>query len=521
MCSQCGIAVYCSPECQQKDWIGAETSHKWECIRIARTMITESHKLPNPSVGVRYSKLLIDMSAPVDFERELVPLLPPTIVPGLRNYKFRRIPLDSIDPRNFLSILDSPLQFDKNTSTIYIPQNESEPLWYTIIEWLEKASHLEPKELHDFLSMNDIGIYGNVTSTQRALDTEEDLGIHNNAITFGSSSPMTLSKIRTMPVTNMIEEYSHIVKSTSHMNYKLRPDIEKGEVALFDIYPSIFPYETTRVHLVGGQYINADWLDGGKLIVCQFPTKLTARHMWQMVWDTRTTTILVLEAHGVDQYVKPDADQSIEETIALKGIEIDPEKDNSLVRLNYREIYWPHKKDPRKHFPEELGLVGPFDFNVELISAEARIPGTVHSILELTHIKSGNHVRVDHYHFIRWPDVQIPSVSILPLLLELEAVMRPIIIHCQAGIGRAGTAATLFVAMRHIREQSRLLDPYIDIQNIVWQLRHQRYGMVSNAAQYVFCYKMIVELYDAMYPHPGTYSSFSPTLSFSEETTPH
>jgi protein tyrosine phosphatase len=464
------------------------------------------------------------MSTPIDFDRELAPLLPPTSVPGLRNYKFRRIPLDSIDPRNFLSILASPLEFDKNTSTVYVPQNESEPLWYTTIEWLEKVSRQEPKGLNAFLYISDIGIYGNVTSTQRALDTEEDLGIHNNAIpvaTSGPSGPMTLSKIRVMPDTKMIEEYSHIVKGTNNMNYQLRPDIEKGETALFDIYPSIFPYETTRVHLVGGQYINADWLDGGALIACQFPTVLTARHMWQMVWDTRTTTILVIDAHGVDQFVKPDADQSVEETVALKGIEIDPEKDSSLVRLNYREIYWPHKKEPRKHFPEELGLVGPFDFNVELISAEARIPGTVHSILELTHIKSGNHVRVDHYHFIRWPDVQIPSVSILPLLLELEAVMRPIIIHCQAGIGRAGTAATLFVAMRHMREQPRVLDPYIDIRNIVWQLRHQRYGMVSNAAQYVFCYHMAVALYDAMYPHPGTYSSFSPPPSSSEETPPH
>lgn len=103
---------------------------------------------------------------------------------------------------------------------------------------------------------------------------------------------------------------------------------------------------------------------------------------------------------------------------------------------------------------------------------------------------------VSHLHYTEWPDFGIPeSTEVMrELIKELDirktSPENPIVVHCSAGIGRAGT----FLAI-HISLQKHLTNPEqkISIRDTVLKLRQQRHGMVQSKDQYKFVYATLRE----------------------------
>ena len=89
---------------------------------------------------------------------------------------------------------------------------------------------------------------------------------------------------------------------------------------------------------------------------------------------------------------------------------------------------------------------------------------------------------VTQYHFVSWPDHDIPD-SVSPLLSLTNVVKNswsqdkgPIIVHCSAGVGRTGTFIAIEIGMDQIKQEGK-----VDIAGIVTRLRQQRIKMVQTS----------------------------------------
>lgn len=89
--------------------------------------------------------------------------------------------------------------------------------------------------------------------------------------------------------------------------------------------------------------------------------------------------------------------------------------------------------------------------------------------------------KVTQFHFTSWPDHGVPEYA-SPLLMLLRRVKSqhkptkgPILVHCDAGVGRTGS----FIAIDNALDQAAQ-ESVIDIASIVCQMRNQRMKMVQN-----------------------------------------
>ena len=66
----------------------------------------------------------------------------------------------------------------------------------------------------------------------------------------------------------------------------------------FKRYPSIVPYDHNRVILEeeidGDDYINASWIDGGKMIATQGPLLHSTVHFLQMIVEQKVDSVVML-----------------------------------------------------------------------------------------------------------------------------------------------------------------------------------------------------------------------------------
>ena len=83
-----------------------------------------------------------------------------------------------------------------------------------------------------------------------------------------------------------------------------------------------------------------------------------------------------------------------------------------------------------------------------------------------------------HFHFTTWPDFGVPDPP-QTLVRFVRAFrdrvppeqdrVRPIVVHCSAGVGRSGT----FIALDRILQQIKRSD-IVDIFGIVYNMRKER-----------------------------------------------
>jgi protein tyrosine phosphatase len=169
-----------------------------------------------------------------------------------------------------------------------------------------------------------------------------------------------------------------------------------------------------------------------------------------------------------------------------------------LTRLTERNqlkatAYWPDGVGERQQF-------GPFD--VSHLRSEAINSHLIQRVFEVRH--AGQTRQVVHLHYTEWPDFGTPrSTQTIRVLAELvdahrEAGRRagldgPIVTHCSAGVGRAGTFIAIHINLEKMKRKhsGSGQQEVVDIPRTVALLRQSRAGMVQTAEQYQFIYDVV------------------------------
>ncbi|KMZ08219.1 tyrosine-protein phosphatase 10D isoform X2 [Drosophila simulans] len=224
-------------------------------------------------------------------------------------------------------------------------------------------------------------------------------------------------------------------------------------------FTNILPYDHSRFKLQpvddddGSDYINANYMPGHnsprEFIVTQGPLHSTREEFWRMCWESNSRAIVML----------------------TRCFEKGREKCDQ---------YWP------------VDRVAMFygDIKVQLI-----IDTHYHdwSISEFMVSRNCESRIMRHFHFTTWPDFGVPEPpqSLVRFVRAFRDVigtdMRPIIVHCSAGVGRSGTFIALDRILQHIHKSD-----YVDIFGIVFAMRKERVFMVQTEQQYVCIHQCLL-----------------------------
>ncbi|XP_069497335.1 receptor-type tyrosine-protein phosphatase C isoform X3 [Ambystoma mexicanum] len=231
-------------------------------------------------------------------------------------------------------------------------------------------------------------------------------------------------------------------------------------------YVDILPYDENRVELSmidgepGSDYINASFINGfkehRKYIAAQGPKDETTNDFWRMVWEQKSSIIVMVTR--------------CEEGNRIKCAE-----------------YWPTM---------EAGTLAFGDITV-VIKEENRCPDYIVRKLHVSNKRDKSAEReVTHIQFISWPDHGVPDDPYLLLKLRRRVTAfsnffsGPIIVHCSAGVGRTGTYISIDAMLEGLDSENR-----VDVYGYVVSLRRQRCLMVQVEAQYVLIHHALVEYY--------------------------
>uniref|UniRef100_A0A8C1KCR6 Receptor-type tyrosine-protein phosphatase C n=2 Tax=Cyprinus carpio TaxID=7962 RepID=A0A8C1KCR6_CYPCA len=255
-----------------------------------------------------------------------------------------------------------------------------------------------------------------------------------------------------------MDEFQSIPRIFS--NYTIK-EAKKQENQSKNRYVDILPYDYNRVTLSAGgedDYINASFIEGyqepKKYIAAQGPKDETVCDFWQMVWEQKSSIIVMVTR--------------CEEGNKIKCAQ-----------------YWPS-------LDRETEI---FDDFVVKIRSEQHCPDYIirHLILNNKREKASER-EVTHIQFISWPDHGVPGDP--SLLLKLRRRVNsfknffsgPIVIHCSAGVGRTGTYIGIDAMIESLEAEGR-----VDIYGYVAKLRRQRCLMVQVEAQYILIHTALIE----------------------------
>ncbi|KAF7703629.1 hypothetical protein HF521_022636 [Silurus meridionalis] len=255
-----------------------------------------------------------------------------------------------------------------------------------------------------------------------------------------------------------MEEFQSVPRIFS--NYSVR-EAKKTENQSKNRYIDILPYDYNRVILSHGEtndYINASFIEGykesNKYIAAQGPKEETMADFWTMIWEQKTSIIVMV-------------------TRCEEG------------NKNKCAQYWPSLE-------RETEI---FDDLVVKIKGEENCPNYIIRHLTMMNRREKSAEReVTHIQFTSWPDHGVPSDP--GLLLKLRRRVNsfknffsgPIVIHCSAGVGRTGTYIGIDAMIESLEAEGR-----VDIYGYVVKLRRQRCLMVQVEAQYVLIHTALIE----------------------------
>lgn len=223
-------------------------------------------------------------------------------------------------------------------------------------------------------------------------------------------------------------------------------------------YANVIAYDHSRVVLSSdNDYINANYCDGYRkrnaYIATQGPLPSTYGDFWRMVWEQRSSTIVMMT--------------KLEERSRLKC-----------------DQYWPSKG------------VDIYDcMQIALVDLTELATYSVRTFI-ISNLNYPNEPKreIKHFQYTAWPDHGVPDHA-TPFLMFLRRVRftnppdaGPLIVHCSAGVGRTGCFIVIDTQLERLKcEQT------IDIYAHVTCLRAQRNFMVQTEDQYVFCYDAVLE----------------------------
>ncbi|XP_053357962.1 FERM and PDZ domain-containing protein 2 isoform X3 [Clarias gariepinus] len=259
---------------------------------------------------------------------------------------------------------------------------------------------------------------------------------------------------------DLVKEFmvlGHLTSSDNCLVGKAPENREKNRYR--EILPCKPSYDKTRVPVGEKQdYINASYIrmkvgpDEFFYIASQGPLPNTQDCFWQMVWESKSDIIAMMTR----------------------------EVERGKVKCHR---YWPEKCDvpiETNHYQLILDNYQKLDyFHIKVIKMVEKETGATHF--------------VKHLKFTTWPDHSTPRCSkeLVHFIRYMRAVHMngPITVHCSAGIGRAGVLICTDVILGLIER-----DLTINVSEIVREMRLQRHGMIQTKEQYVFCYKVWLDV---------------------------
>lgn len=228
-------------------------------------------------------------------------------------------------------------------------------------------------------------------------------------------------------------------------------------------YANVVAYDHTRLTLSpidgvpGSDYINANYISGFRkqnaYIATQGPLKNTIHDFWRMVWEQRCQLIVMMTKCEEKNKVKCDK-------------------------------YWPISQEASETYGNiKISLVE----EIQLASFATRIFNvTKHGSNEVREIR--------HFQFTAWPDHAVPEHS-TPVLSFVKRVkssclpeMGPIVVHCSAGVGRAGCFICIDAMLDRMNHENT-----VDVYGQVTCMRAERNYMVQSEDQYIFIHDALLE----------------------------
>lgn len=243
-------------------------------------------------------------------------------------------------------------------------------------------------------------------------------------------------------------------------------------------YYNILPNEESRVKLDAlvdgdGDYINANFVGCENFrrnyILTQAPLPNTMNDLWRMVWQEKVPVIVC------------------------------------LTKLSEGDVQKAHKYWPDDGQTMQFGKIIVYHSMTVMYSNIA-----VRSFTLWLQGDPLNAIEVFHLHYQDWPDHGTPmSTKPIRTLAFLVSTLRercgsgPAVVHCSAGVGRAGTFVAIHMILTQLEKMNLSHHHHhhpstsgklpISIKETVARLRSQREGTVQTVDQYIFIYKAIAD----------------------------
>ncbi|KAL1022845.1 hypothetical protein UPYG_G00033230 [Umbra pygmaea] len=203
------------------------------------------------------------------------------------------------------------------------------------------------------------------------------------------------------------------------------------------------------------KYINATHIDGywcpKSLIAAQGPLADTIWEFWQMVFQKRVKTIVML-------------------TECKEG-------DKEMC-----SAYW----------GDEKTTFG--DIEVEVTATET-FPAYTTRTIEIRYAKRKDSRQVKQYHFLKWAGHELPEKpqDLTDMIRNIKQTcgygnrkperIQPVVVHCHDGSSRSG----IFCALWNILNSAET-EKLVDVFQVAKALRKERQGMINSLEQYQFLY---------------------------------
>ncbi|KAG7468397.1 hypothetical protein MATL_G00142540 [Megalops atlanticus] len=235
-------------------------------------------------------------------------------------------------------------------------------------------------------------------------------------------------------------------------------------------YKTILPNTHSRVCLKAtdeddflSTYINANYMRGyggeeKAYIATQGPTVNTVGDFWRMVWQERSSIIVMIT--NIEEKNEKCTEYWPEDTATYEGIEVTV---NQVIQAD--------------------------DYSLRIFTVKC----------------DGEERSLKQYWYTSWPDQKTPDKAppLLELVQEVEEARQqappwsgPVIVHCSAGIGRTGCFIATTILCKQLKNEG-----VVDILRTTCQLRLDRGGMIQTAEQYQFVHH-VLSLYDRQLSRP-------------------
>jgi len=207
---------------------------------------------------------------------------------------------------------------------------------------------------------------------------------------------------------------------------------------------------------LGHTYINANWVDGKRYIATQAPIPDTMADFWWMVIQAQVKCVIMLTDFAEGSNKKADPYFPTDPQDPEMGFELSPD---NHIRVRCSSL------------------------------TRAKHPGSfLHRELEILY--GGRRSIVEHLQYLDWPDGRVPANphevrSMLQMKVSQGDRHHPVVVHCSAGVGRAGTFLLARVAL------DRGIQTAAEFCKLLDELRQNgRMILVQTATQFIFAWKL-------------------------------